>query len=145
MVTAADLAVMAATFATGGVHPRTKQRQVKPAEANYVLQNVLPEGLYEYSDTWIMRTGGRAYAKSGVGGGVLIVIPNVCGIGIFSPRLDSHGNSVRGVAAGVELAKALSPPLFKASGERPRQHRRTRRQPPSRRQGRRTRRSKGPS
>eukprot|EP00948_MAST-09A_sp_MAST-9A-sp1_P000249 g249.t1 len=112
MVKAADLAVMAATLASGGVHPRTKRRLIDPEATNYILQNVLPEGLYEYSDTWIMRTGGRAYAKSGVGGGVLIVIPNLCGIGVFSPRLDQHGNSVRGIAAGVELAKTLAPPLF---------------------------------
>ncbi len=37
-------------------------------------------------------------AKSGVGGGILIVIPGVMGIATFSPRLDSIGNSVRGVA-----------------------------------------------
>ncbi len=74
--------------------------------------NVLPEGLYEYSDDWIARTGGRAFAKSGVGGGLLIVLPDICGIGIVSPPLDKHGNSVKGIAAGVKLSKKLAEPVF---------------------------------
>ena len=73
----------------------------------------MPEGLYEYSDEWIVKTGGDAYAKSGVGGGILIVIPGVCGIGIVSPRLDKHGNSKRGVSAGIKLARKLSKKFFK--------------------------------
>ena len=47
-------------------------------------------------------------AKSGVGGCVFLVIPNVCGISIWSPRLDGNGNSVRGVAAATELVKHLA-------------------------------------
>ena len=78
----------------------------------YILNNVLPEGLYEYSDNWIARTGGRAFAKSGVGGGLLIVLPDICGIGIVSPPLDKHGNSVKGIAAGVKLSKKLAEPVF---------------------------------
>lgn len=44
-------------------------------------------------------------AKSGVGGCVFVVIPNVCGISIWSPRLDAVGNSTRGVHAATELVK----------------------------------------
>jgi len=46
-------------------------------------------------------------AKSGVGGCIYLVIPNVCGISIFSPRIDSVGNSVRGVAVAKELVKRM--------------------------------------
>ena len=111
-VTTDDLATMAAVFANGGRHPRTKRDLLTEAQASYILNNVLGEGLYEYSDNWIMETGGHAYAKSGVGGGLLIVIPNVCGIGVMSPRLGPEGNSVRGVAAGIRLSRALSQPTF---------------------------------
>jgi len=46
-------------------------------------------------------------AKSGVGGCVFMVVPNVCGISIFSPRLDKNGNSVRGVEVATELVKLI--------------------------------------
>ena len=59
-----------------------------------------------------MKTGGNAYAKSGVGGGILIVIPGVCGIGIVSPRLDKHGNSKRGISAGIKIARKLNKNMF---------------------------------
>jgi glutaminase len=103
---------MASVFANKGVNPTDNKRMLSEKETAYILNNLLPEGLYEYSDDWIARTGGRAYAKSGVGGGILIVLPGVCGIGIISPPLDSHGNSVKGIAAGVKLAKFLSRPVF---------------------------------
>jgi glutaminase len=111
-VTADNLARMASVFANKGVNPTDNKRMLSEKETAYILNNLLPEGLYEYSDDWIARTGGRAYAKSGVGGGILIVLPGVCGIGIISPPLDSHGNSVKGIAAGVKLAKFLSRPVF---------------------------------
>ena len=52
--------------------------------------------------------------KSGVGGGILIVIPNVGGIGIVSPKLDKYGNSVRGVQAGIKLSNKLGKDMFKS-------------------------------
>ena len=107
-----DLARMASVFANEGVNPTNNKKMLTKKETTYILNNLLPEGLYEYSDDWIAKTGGDAYAKSGVGGGILIVIPGVCGIGIVSPPLDKHGNSVKGVAAGIKLAKALSRPFF---------------------------------
>jgi len=107
-----DLARMAAVFANDGVNPYTQKRFLTKKQTSYILNNLLPEGLYEYSDDWIMKTGGGAYAKSGVGGGILIVIPGVCGIGIISPKLGKFGNSVKGVAAGIKLAKALKLRVF---------------------------------
>jgi glutaminase len=46
-------------------------------------------------------------AKSGVGGGVLAVVNRHLGIGVFSPRLDSAGNSVRGLSVCIGLGDEL--------------------------------------
>jgi len=112
MVTSDNLARMASVFANSGINPTNHKRLLGTKETAYILNNLLPEGLYEYSDDWIARTGGRAYAKSGVGGGILIVMPGICGIGIISPPLDKHGNSVKGVAAGVKLSRVLARRVF---------------------------------
>jgi glutaminase len=61
----------------------------------------------------MVKTKGASYAKSGVGGGILIVIPNVGGIGIISPKLDKFGNSVRGIQAGIKLSNILGRKIFK--------------------------------
>jgi glutaminase len=111
-VTSDDLARMASVFANEGVNPTSGERMLTKKQTAYILNNLLPEGLYEYSDNWIAKTGGHAYAKSGVGGGLLIVIPGVCGIGIISPKLGKNGNSVKGVAAGVKLSRALARHMF---------------------------------
>ena len=107
-----DLAKMAAVFANGGVSPITQKKLLTRKQTSYILNSLLSEGLYEYSNQWMAKTGGGVYAKSGVGGGLLIIIPNVCGIGIISPKLDSYGNSVRGISAGIMLSKKLKEPLF---------------------------------
>jgi len=112
LITSDNLARMASVFANSGVNPTNHKRMLSTKETAYVLNNLLPEGLYEYSDDWIARTGGRAYAKSGVGGGILVVIPGICGIGIISPPLDKHGNSVKGIAAGVKLSRVLARHVF---------------------------------
>ncbi len=108
MVSSMDIAKMASTFANKGIQPITKKHLLTKKETQYILNILQPEGLYQYSDRWMALTGGGAYAKSGVGGGILIVIPGICGIGIVSPRLDRVGNSKRGIAAGVKLSRALS-------------------------------------
>ena len=77
MVTSDNLARMASVFANSGINPTNHKRLLDTKETAYILNNLLTEGLYEYSDDWIARTGGRAYAKSGVGGGILVVIPGI--------------------------------------------------------------------
>jgi len=62
-------------------------------------------GMYDYSGNWAFRVG--VPAKSGVGGGVMAVVNRQLGIATFSPRLDSHGNSARGIEVCVELASRL--------------------------------------
>lgn len=112
-VSAKDLAIMASVFANAGKHPLSHKQLLTKDETEYILNTLKPEGLYEYSPTWMVKTDGKSYAKSGVGGGILIVIPNVGGIGIVSPKLDKYGNSVRGIEAGIILSNKLGKDMFR--------------------------------
>lgn len=102
LVTVRDLAVMAATLAFGGRNPTTGEQVVSERVARDVVSIMASCGMYDYSGEWMLRVG--LPAKSGVSGALLAVAPSQFGIGVFSPRLDSHGNSVRGTA----LVEALS-------------------------------------
>ena len=106
LVSAKDLATMACVFAKGGVHPINKKRIISEKAANYVYRSMRGEGLYEYSDKWDTDVGCIS-AKSGVGGGIFIVMKGIGGIGIVSPPLDKIGNSVRGIKAGTKLANGI--------------------------------------
>merc|ERR1719235_2996315 len=94
---------MAATLANGGLNPVTGDRIFSSDHVRSVLPIMMMAGMYDYSGQWVYDIG--APAKSGVGGCVFVVIPNVCGISIWSPRLDSIGNSARGVAAATAMTR----------------------------------------
>jgi len=96
LVTARDLAVMAATLANRGLNPLTGEQVVAPYAVARTLSIMTTAGMYDYAGAWIYRVG--IPAKSGVGGGILAALPSQFGFGSFSPRLDPHGNSVRGIA-----------------------------------------------
>jgi glutaminase len=101
-----DLAMMAATLANGGVNPRTRERAVRLELVDSILSVMATCGMYDYAGEWVYWVG--LPAKSGVAGGVLAVLPGQLGIGVFSPRLDSRGNSVRGVAVCKELSRTFN-------------------------------------
>lgn len=105
LVTARDLALMAATLANGGVNPRTDERVVSPETVASTLSVMLTCGMYDYAGQWAYDVG--LPAKSGVAGGVIAVVPGQFGIAVYSPRLDRFGNSVRGVEAIRELSRGL--------------------------------------
>ena len=109
-VTSVDLSVMAATLANNGVNPLTQQRVLSEKYVKYVLTLMMTCGLYTYAGEWAFEIG--LPAKSGVCGGLLIVVPGKMGIGIYSPPLDSHGNSVRGVLAAKELSSTYNLHIF---------------------------------
>ncbi|NNG40959.1 glutaminase [Flexivirga sp. ID2601S] len=104
-VTTRDLAAMAATLANGGVQPMTGQRVVEPAVVRQVLSVMMSCGMYDAAGDWMTTIGFPA--KSGVSGGILGVLPGQIGIATLSPRLDSHGTSVRGVRLCGRMSKDM--------------------------------------
>jgi glutaminase len=104
-VDARDLAMMAATLANNGIHPRTGEQVLHPDLVERVLSVMTTCGMYDGAGDWVSAVG--MPAKSGVGGGVLAVLPGQIGVAVFSPRLDVHGNSVRGVQACRRLSQEL--------------------------------------
>lgn len=102
LVNCRDLAFMAATLANGGVHPLTGKRALPAGDVERVLSVMATCGMYDYAGSWLYGVG--MPAKSGVGGGVIAVLPGRFGISIFSPALDDKGNSVR----GIEVCKRIS-------------------------------------
>ena len=96
-VTAVDLAVIAATFANLGQNPITGKQVFETTAVRNTLSVMFTCGMYDYSGNWAHDVG--LPAKSGVGGGIFGIVNRQLGIGTFSPRLDSNGNSVRGLAA----------------------------------------------
>jgi glutaminase len=102
LVTARDIAVMAATLANRGINPVTGEQVLTPYAISRALSVMTSSGMYDYAGEWIYRVG--IPAKSGVGGGILAALPARLGLGSYSPRLDRHGNSVR----GIKVCEALS-------------------------------------
>jgi glutaminase len=100
-----DLSLMAATLANGGVNPVTGLRAVRHDFVRDILSVMTTCGMYDSAGEWLYRVG--MPAKSGVAGGLLAVLPGQLGIGVFSPPLDEHGNSVRGIAACRDLSLEL--------------------------------------
>ena len=105
-----DLARIARIFAGHGRHPVTGD-QLFPAEyAKYVNAILATCGMYDGSGEFALTVGFPA--KSGVGGGILGVIPHRMGLGVFSPALDRHGNSVAGMQALAQLSQTLDLSIY---------------------------------
>jgi glutaminase len=102
LLTARDSAIMAATLANRGVNPVTSEQVVSSYAVSRTLSVMTSSGMYDFAGEWIYRVG--IPAKSGVGGGILAALPARLGLGSYSPRLDKHGNSVR----GIKVCEALS-------------------------------------
>ncbi|HIX19496.1 MAG TPA: glutaminase A [Candidatus Akkermansia intestinigallinarum] len=96
-VSTRDLAVMGACYAAGGINPLTTRRVVRREHVPQILADMMMEGLYTGSGDWLYANG--LPAKSGVGGGLVCVVPGRLALAAFSPPLDEAGNSVRGQLA----------------------------------------------
>jgi glutaminase len=100
-MTARMLSVAAATLANGGVCPITGVQVLETEVVKRTLSVMQAAGMYDNAGSFTLEVG--LPAKSGVAGAVMVVVPNLMGIATFSPRLDSYGNSVRGVGFCREL------------------------------------------
>ena len=104
-VTSTDLARMAATLARGGMNPTTGRRVIDSIVVQRTLSVMVTCGMYDAAGDWVSAVG--MPAKSGVGGGIVAVLPGQLGIGVYSPLLDAKGNSVRGVRGVPQPVAAI--------------------------------------
>ena len=96
-----SMSIVASTFANGGICPITGDKVLEPETVRNCLSLMYSCGMYDYSGEFAFTIG--LPAKSGVSGAVMIIVPGILGACIWSPRLDSHGNSVQ----GIEFCKLL--------------------------------------
>jgi glutaminase len=110
-----ELAVMGATLANGGLNPLTGERAMPAALVRDVISVMLTCGMYDAAGQWFYDVG--IPAKSGVSGAIVAALPERIGIAVYSPGLDGHGNSVRGVNICRDLSEHFGLHVFAA--ERP--------------------------
>ena len=106
LTTVTDLAVMAATLASGGTNPLTGQKVFSRVAARQVLSVMFTCGMYDNAGDWVSDVG--LPAKSGVGGGIIAALPARFGVASYAPQLDLHGNSVRGTLFFERLSEDFS-------------------------------------
>lgn len=109
-VTAVGIAKLAAVLANKGIVPWNGQRIVSEKSATIVKSIMTIAGLYDESGEFSVHVG--VPAKSGVGGGLLAAVPNRYGMGVFSPALDSFGNSAAGIQLLTDVIQELDADIF---------------------------------
>ena len=109
-VSCEDLARIALVFASHGCDPETGERLFPAEYAKYVNAMLTICGMYDGSGEFALNVG--VPAKSGVGGGIMAIVPSGMGIGIYSPSLNKKGNSCAGIKAMEELSKRLGLSIF---------------------------------
>jgi glutaminase len=114
-VSAKDLGMMGATLANLGVNPVTGKRVMPAKDVPELLAVMATAGFYDESGDWMYDAG--LPAKTGVGGGIVAVVPGRFAIATFSARLNEAGNSVRGLHAIRDIAGELGVGVFGANPE----------------------------
>lgn len=105
LVNCLDLSLMAATLANSGRNPTTGKQVMEILPVERVLSVMTTCGMYDDAGSWISTVG--MPAKSGVGGGTISVLPGQVGLAVYSPPLDEHGSSVRGMATSQRLSQDM--------------------------------------
>jgi glutaminase len=116
-VNTTQLARMGATLANHGVNPATGERVIKDEDIAYILAAMTMAGLYDSSGYWAWHVG--LPAKSGVGGGIVAVVPGKGAIAVFAPRLDEAGNSVKAQKVIQYVADKLDYNIYSPSSVGP--------------------------
>jgi len=109
-VNVAQLARMGATLANNGKNPATGEQVIKAEDVPYILSTMTMAGLYDGSGGWAWHVG--LPAKSGVGGGIVAVVPGKGAIAVFAPPLDEAGNSVKAQKVIEYVANKLDLNVF---------------------------------
>lgn len=109
-VTAKQLAIAGCTIANGGLNPVTKEQVFEKELAPKITSLIATVGFYEHTGDWLYTSG--IPAKSGVGGGVIGVMPGTFGIAAFAPPLDEAGNSVKAQAVIKYITQKLGVNIF---------------------------------
>ena len=110
LVDSRTLSVMGATLANRGINPLTGLRVLRPSVVEKVISVMSTCGMYDYSGNWAFEVG--IPAKSGVGGGIVGVLPGQLSVAVFSPLLDENYNSIRGIATFRDLSQNFGLHLF---------------------------------
>jgi len=109
-VNVVQLARMGATLANNGKNPATGEQVIKAENVPHILSTMIMAGLYDGSGGWAWHVG--LPAKSGVGGGIVAVVPGKGAIAVFAPPLDEAGNSVKAQKVIEYVANRLDFNLF---------------------------------
>jgi glutaminase len=109
-INTSELAVMGATLSNGGVNPLTNRRLLPAEHVPELLAIMATAGFYDESGEWMFNAG--LPSKTGVGGGIVSVVPGKMAIAAFSPRLNEAGNSVRDMRAIRQIAGELGVGLY---------------------------------
>ena len=109
-ITADQLSVCAATIANDGLNPDTKKQVFDKELAPKITSLIATVGFYQHTGDWLYTSG--VPAKTGVGGGVLGVMPGIMGIAAFAPPLDEAGNSVKAQLAIKYIMNKLGMNIF---------------------------------
>lgn len=112
-VTCRQLSAMAATIANDGINPLTGERAFPEGISQKIISMMAAVGFYQHTGAWMFSSG--LPAKTGVGGGIVGVLPGLMGVAAFSPRLDDAGNSVRAQAALKQLMETLSLGIYNST------------------------------
>ena len=105
-MTCEQLSVAAATLANSGLNPLTNDRVFTVDTVKNTLSLMSCCGMYDFSGEFFFKVG--VPTKSGVSGVLMVIIPNVMGMAIYSPRLDHYGNSFRGVEFCKQLVEVFN-------------------------------------
>jgi glutaminase len=109
-VTAKQLAMMGATLANGGKNPKTGKQLIDAGHVPELLAIMFMAGFYDESGMWAYSAA--LPAKTGVGGGIVAVVPGKMSIVAFSPRVNEAGNSVRALKAIEHISRSRGLGLF---------------------------------